>query len=109
MIQDILERSNRREVYQRACRAMMEMDLRPLAKQIKAPTLVIGGDEDIMTPWDVGPCAGQTWLAENIPNAVKHVIRGSNHSTLFDNTRGEHAGGGHLLGARNDLLAPLPD
>ena len=97
MIQDILERSNRREVYQRACRAMMEMDLRPHAAQIKAPTLVIGGDEDIMTPWEVGASgAGQSWLAENIPNAVKHVIRGSNHSTLFDNTEENMRVGGQL-------------
>ena len=110
MIQDILERSNRREVYQRACRAMMEMDLRPYASQIKAPTLVIGGDEDIMTPWEVGETgAGQTWLAENIPNAVKHVIRGSNHSTLFDNTEENMRVVVNFLGARNDLLAPLED
>ena len=110
MIQDILERSNRREVYQRACRAMMEMDLRPYASEIKAPTLVIGGDEDIMTPWEVGETgAGQTWLAENIPNAVKHVIRGSNHSTLFDNTEENMRVVVNFLGGRNDLLAPLPD
>ena len=110
MIQDILERSNRREVYQRACRAMMEMDLRPYAAQIKAPTLVIGGDEDIMTPWEVGETgAGQTWLAENIPNAIKHVIRGSNHSTLFDNTEENMRVVVNFLGGRNDLLAPLAD
>lgn len=88
----------------------MEMDLRPLAERIKAPMLVIGGDEDIMTPWDVGPTgAGQTWLAENIPNAVKHVIRGSNHSTLFDNTKENMQVAVNFLSARNDLLAPLPD
>lgn len=108
MIQDILERSNRKEVYQRACRAMMEMDLRPFAARIAAPTLVIGGDEDIMTPWEVGPDgAGQTWLAENIPNAVKHVIRGSNHSTLFDNTEENLRVVVNFLRGRNDLLAPL--
>ena len=109
MIQDILERSNRKEVYQRACHAMIEMDLRPFAGRITAPTLVIGGDEDIMTPWEVGPTgAGQTWLAENIPNAVKHVIRGSNHSTLFDNTEENMRVVVNFLRNTNDLLAPLP-
>ena len=40
-----------------------------------------------MTPWDQGPDgAGQEAIYEGIPNAEKHVIRGSNHSTIFDNT-----------------------
>lgn len=87
MIQDILERSNRVEVFCRACQAMIDMDLRPLAAKITAPTLVIGGDEDVMTPWEVGPDgAGQAFLARNIEGAVRHVIRGSGHSTLFDGT-----------------------
>ena len=87
MIQDILERSNRKEVFQRACQAMIDMDLRPLLPKIKAPTLVIGGDEDIMTPWEVGPSgAGQEHLARHIKGATKYVIKGSNHSTLFDGT-----------------------
>lgn len=108
MIQDILERSNRKEVYQRACRAMMEMDLRPLAKDITAPTLVIGGDEDIMTPWEVGESgAGQEWLAQNIPNAVKYVVKGSNHSTLFDGTEENMRVVVNFLNGANDLTAAL--
>jgi pimeloyl-ACP methyl ester carboxylesterase len=108
MIQDILESSNRREVFQRACWAMIDMDLRPYAKQIKAPTLVIGGDEDIMTPWEVGPSgAGQEWLAQNIPNAVKYVVKGSNHSTLFDGTKENMRVVVNFLSGRNDLTAPL--
>lgn len=87
MIQDILEKSNRKEVYQRACQAMIDMDLRPLLPTIKAPTLVIGGDEDIMTPWVMGASgAGQEYMAQHIPGARKYVVKGSNHSTLFDGT-----------------------
>ena len=87
MCQDILEKSNRKEVFQRACQAMIDMDLRPLLKNIVAPTLVIGGDQDIMTPWEVGPSgAGQNYLAQNIDGAQKYVVKGSNHSTLFDGT-----------------------
>ncbi len=87
MIQDILEKSNRKEIFQRACRAMIEMDLRPLLPEITAPTLVIGGDQDIMTHWQVGPSgAGQEYLARHIKGARKYVIAGSNHSTLFDGT-----------------------
>lgn len=87
MIQDILQRSNRVEVFKRACQAMIDMDLRPLLPTIAAPTLVIGGDEDIMTPWEQGPDgAGQGYIADHIPGAIRYVIKGSNHSTLFDGT-----------------------
>jgi pimeloyl-ACP methyl ester carboxylesterase len=51
---------------------------------------VLGGDEDVMTPWDQGPGGvGQQGIYEGIPGAEKHVIRGSNHSTIFDATE-EH-------------------
>ena len=85
--QNDLERSNRLEVFKAACQAMIDMDLRPLLPAIEARTLVIGGDEDVMTPWEVGPSgAGQQFLADHIRGAIKYVIKGSNHSTLFDGT-----------------------
>jgi pimeloyl-ACP methyl ester carboxylesterase len=84
------------------------VDMMHYAKEIKAPTLVIGGDEDIMTPWAVGPSgAGQEWLAQNIPNAVKYVVKGSNHSTLFDGTKENMRVVVNFLSGRNDLTAPL--
>jgi 3-oxoadipate enol-lactonase len=86
-IQQILRDSNRIEVFTAACRAMCEMDITEWLPRITSPALVLGGDEDLMTPWDQGPNgAGQQAIFEGIPNAEKHVIRGSNHSTLFDNT-----------------------
>ncbi|MDP6475959.1 MAG: alpha/beta fold hydrolase [Alphaproteobacteria bacterium] len=108
MIQDILERSNRKEVFQRACQAMIDMDLRDWARSIAVPTLVIGGDEDIMTPWNVGPeGCGQEWLAQNIPGAVKYVVKGSNHSTLFDGTEENMRVVVNFLQSNNDLTAAL--
>jgi pimeloyl-ACP methyl ester carboxylesterase len=86
-IQQILRDSNRVEVFTAACQAMCDMDITGWLPKITAPALVLGGDEDLMTPWDQGPGgAGQQAIYEGIPNAEKHVIRGSNHSTLFDNT-----------------------
>ena len=53
-------------MFTRACQAMIAMDLRPLLPKIKAPTLVIGGDEDIMTPWGQGDSgAGQEYRAQH--------------------------------------------
>jgi pimeloyl-ACP methyl ester carboxylesterase len=85
-IQQILRDSNRIEVFTAACEAMCAMDIEEWLPRISSPALVLGGDEDVMTPWDQGPNgAGQQAIYEGIANAEKHVIRGSNHSTIFDN------------------------
>jgi pimeloyl-ACP methyl ester carboxylesterase len=77
-------------VFTAACQAMCDMDLTDWLPRIASPALVLGGDEDLMTPWDQGPDgAGQEAIFEGIAGAEKHVIRGSNHSTIFDNTE-EH-------------------
>ena len=90
LIQQILRDSNRIEVFTAACQAMCDMDLTPWLSRITSPALVLGGDEDVMTPWDQGPGgAGQEAVYQGIANAEKHVIKGSNHSTIFDGTE-EH-------------------
>ena len=87
MIQNILQDSNRVDIFKLACQAMIDMDLRPVLSNITAPTLIIGGDEDMMTPWEQAASgAGQDYLVQHISGAKKHVIKGSNHSTLFDGT-----------------------
>lgn len=102
-INRILRDSNRPEVFIAACEAMCAMDLRPWLDRVSAPALVIGGAEDIMTPWDQGPDgAGQEAIYQGIAGAEKHVIEGSGHSSIFDATEpyvgavldffGRHAG-----------------
>jgi pimeloyl-ACP methyl ester carboxylesterase len=69
---------------------MCDMDLRAWLPKIAAPALVLGGDEDLMTPWDEGPGgAGQEAIYQGIRGAEKHVVAGSGHSTIFDNSE-EH-------------------
>jgi 3-oxoadipate enol-lactonase len=90
LIQQILRDSNIVEVFTAACQAMIDMDITAWLGKIASPALVIGGDEDIMTPWDQGPGGvGQQGIYEGIAGAEKHVIRGGGHSTLFDSTE-EH-------------------
>jgi pimeloyl-ACP methyl ester carboxylesterase len=88
--QTILRESNDLEVFTAACQAMCDMDVRAWLPKITAPALVLGGSDDVMTPWDQGPGgAGQEAIYEGIPGAEKHVIEGSGHSTIFDNAE-EH-------------------
>ena len=77
--QQILRDSNRVEVFTAACQAMCDMDITPLAAaRSRSPALVLGGDEDIMTPWDQGPGRRRARRAiyQGIAGAEKHVIRG---------------------------------
>lgn len=90
VIQQILRDANEDRVMIQACQAMIDMDVRDWVGKITSPALVIGGDEDVMTPWDQGPKgAGQQWIADNLPNGETYVVKGSNHSTIFDGTE-EH-------------------
>jgi pimeloyl-ACP methyl ester carboxylesterase len=90
-VQQILRDSNDLEVCTTAWQAMIDMDVTPWLSRITSPALVLGGDEDLMTPWDQGPNGvGQAGIYEAIENAEKHVIRGAGHSTIFDATE-EHA------------------
>ncbi len=86
-IQRILRDSNRIEVFTAACQAMCDMDITHWLAQITSPALVLGGSEDVMTPWDQGPGgAGQQAIFEGIAGAEKYVIEGGNHSTIFDSS-----------------------
>ena len=89
-MQEILRDSNSVEVFTAACQALCDMDVRDWLPRITSPALVIGGDEDVMTPWDQGPGgAGQQAIADGIDGVEVHVIHGANHSTIFDSSE-EH-------------------
>jgi pimeloyl-ACP methyl ester carboxylesterase len=86
-IQQILRDGNSDEVFVSCVEAMRVMDIRPWLARITRPALVIGGDEDIMTPWDQGPDgAGQEAIFQGIAGAEKYVVPRSNHTCIFDNT-----------------------
>src|SRR5207247_6455524 len=89
-IQQILRDSNSIGPFTAACQAMCDMDLRGWLPKITSPALVLGGDEDLMTPWDQGPDgAGQEAIYQGIPGAATPVIHGPTPATTVDNTE-EH-------------------
>ena len=88
--QEILAANVSPEIYKRFYRALLAADFRPQLRKINASTLVIGGEHDMITPWVAPNGSGMDDLAKNIRDARKHVIRGSNHTTLFENPE-EHS------------------
>jgi 3-oxoadipate enol-lactonase len=85
VIQGVLERNCSVEVFCAACDAMIEMDLTDDCRAIRAPTLVMDGDQDILTPLDQGPDGvGNRLIAELIPGAELYVIEGSGHTNLME-------------------------
>lgn len=85
VIQGVLERNCSVGVFCAACDAMSEMDLTPYLPRITAPTLVMDGDQDVLTPIDQAPQgAGSRLIAETIPNAELYVIEGVGHTNLME-------------------------
>lgn len=85
MIQGVLERNCPVETFCAACDAMIEMDMSDDLEKITAPTLVMDGDLDFLTPLDQGPQgAGSRLIAERIPNAELYVIDGCAHTNLME-------------------------
>jgi pimeloyl-ACP methyl ester carboxylesterase len=85
VIQGVLERNTSVEIFCAACDAMIEMDLEADLPKIKAPTLVMDGDQDILTPLDQGPQGiGNRAIAEEIPDAELYVIEGVGHTNLME-------------------------
>jgi 3-oxoadipate enol-lactonase len=65
------------EGYIGCCAAIRDLDLRPLAPTIDAPTLVIAGSADFATP-----VADAEWLANHIPNAAYATLDAAHMANL---------------------------
>lgn len=69
-MQESITRNASLNVFSVACDAMAETDVTGLLAGVTAPTLVLHGDEDPLTPLDAGPGgAGARAIAEGIPGA----------------------------------------
>jgi 3-oxoadipate enol-lactonase len=67
------------EGYAKACEALARGDLETLAPQIKSPTLVVCGDDDIPSFLDAA-----RWLAGNVPGAELAWIAGTRHASVLE-------------------------
>ncbi|HEY7033785.1 MAG TPA: alpha/beta hydrolase [Thermomicrobiales bacterium] len=84
-MQDSITRNASLEIFSDACDAMAETDVTGLLAGIVASTLVLHGDEDILTPLDCGPDgAGARVIAEGIPDAELYLLKGCGHGVLFE-------------------------
>jgi pimeloyl-ACP methyl ester carboxylesterase len=84
-IREVTVRNVTTEVFCAACDAMIEADVTELLPRITAPTFVLVGSEDILTPLDTGPSGtGMRAMADLIPNARLHVIEGCGHGNMFE-------------------------
>jgi len=91
-MQESITRNASLDVFSDACDAMAETDVTGELGKVAAPTLVLHGDEDILTALDGGPDgAGARAIAEGIAGAELYLLHGCGHGVLFE--RAEEAVG----------------
>ena len=95
-MQDVTARNVGTDVFIDACQAMIDTDVTDRLSEVTAPTLVMVGSEDVLTPLDAGPGgAGARYVAENLPGARLAVFEGSGH--------------GHYIEQQEESLAAILD
>ena len=84
-MQDSIRRNASLTVFSDACDAMAETDITGLLGNVTAPTLVLHGDEDWLTPLDCGPGgAGARSIHEGIAGSELYILKGCGHGVLFE-------------------------
>ena len=84
-MREVTGRNATTEVFAAACDLMITADTRAELQGITAPTLVMVGDEDVITPLQAGPDgAGARYMADKIPNAELFVLSGCGHGMLVE-------------------------
>ena len=77
---DSASRNADTDVFIDACQVMIDADVREGLGSITAPTLVMVGSDDVLTPLDAGPGGvGAREVAAMIPGAELCVFEGSGH------------------------------
>jgi pimeloyl-ACP methyl ester carboxylesterase len=84
-IQGVLTRNAPVFTWTAACQTLIDSDLREDLTRIKTPTLVVAGDEDILTPLETGPEGiGSRAIAQTIEGSELEVMRGIAHTNMLE-------------------------
>lgn len=84
-IRGIIQRNVTPAVFQQACQAMIDYDVRDRLGRITRPTLVMVGSDDNLTPLHQEPSgAGMQYMADHIPGAELVIVPNSGHAHLFE-------------------------
>lgn len=84
-IRDMVARNVETDVFCDACDAMIETDVTAELPLIEAPTLLLCGSEDCLTPLECGPNGvGMRRMQQLIPGALLHVFDGCGHGNLIE-------------------------
>ncbi|MCH7899934.1 MAG: alpha/beta fold hydrolase [Acidobacteria bacterium] len=84
-MRDVTARNVETDVFIDACQAMIDTDVTTSLDQVTAPTLVMVGSEDILTPLDMGPeGAGARYVAEHLAQAELAIFEGSGHGHYIE-------------------------
>jgi 3-oxoadipate enol-lactonase len=88
-VMDVTRRNVETDVFCDACDALIQMDMVSELERVSAPTLVMVGDQDVLTPADQGPDgAGGRFIYEHLINARFRefvMIPNAGHANLMDN------------------------
>lgn len=84
-MQEVTARNASLPVFLDACDVMIASDVTDRLAEVTAPTLVMVGSEDVLTPLDMGPGgAGARYVAENLPDARLEIFEGSGHGHYIE-------------------------
>ena len=83
-MRDVTARNVTTSVFVDACQAMIDTDVTDSLTRVTAPTLVMVGSEDVLTPLDMGPNgAGARYVAEAL-GARLAIFEGSGHGHYIE-------------------------
>ena len=81
----IISRNVTPAIFQQACQAMIDYDVRDRLDRITRPTLVMVGSDDNLTPLHQEPSgAGMQYMVDHIPGAELAIVPNAGHAHLFE-------------------------